>query len=170
MKKLLLPLLLVLPAFGFAQSADTVANPLKPFEFLIGGAWQTNTTYQTFEWGLGQKTVESKLYFIQGDSLALKGEITWFWHPGQEKIKGYGTGVDMGVDLFDYETKFESNGLMVNHFNTYGERGLVAPQMEVLEFIEDDQYEWTYYNYVNDEPVPAYSITFTRGTDDRTPG
>lgn len=95
--------------------------------------------------------------------LSLKGEITWFWHPG------YSTGVGMGVDLFDYETRLETHERMVNLFNSYSDRGFGSTQMEILGFVDENVYKWTYYNIVNDQPLPAYSLIFKRGDHTRTP-
>ena len=97
-------LAIIIPLFiatsAVAQDQMNSDNPLAPFEFLVGGAWTTNTTYQTFEWGLNKQAVHSKLYFIEGDSLIKSGEITWFWHPGEEKIKGYGQSINVEMNFF----------------------------------------------------------------------
>ena len=148
--------------YGQNVTADNSTNPLQYFEFLIEGFWETNTTRQTFEWGIGEKSVVSKLYFTNSDSLKLVGEITWFWHPGLNAIKGYGTSIEMEMDFFDYTTSFESPTRMVNTFSGYGGQFDGVQQLETLEFIGEDKYIWTYYNKEGLEFAAAYSITFLR--------
>lgn len=149
-------------ANSYAQEADSTANPLQNFEFLIGGTWSTDNTQQTFEWGVGQKSVVSKLYFSRGDSLQLVGEITWFWHPGLKQIKGFGTSIEMQMDFFDYTTVFEGPYKMVNTFMGYGGHIDGLPQLETLEFVDENKYLWTYFNKKGLEFHPAYSITYRR--------
>ncbi len=157
-------LLFLFPSLIFAQEAtkDSTSNPLQHFEHLIGGVWTADKTHQTFEWGVGKKSVVSKLYFIEPDSLKLVGELLWFWHPGLKKIKGYGTSIDMAMDFFDYTTNFETPYKMVNTFVGYGGQFDGVPQLEVVEFIAEDKYKWTYFNKEGNEFHPAYSITFNR--------
>lgn len=143
-------------------SQDSTSNPLQYFDHLIGGVWESDNTQQTFEWGIGQKSVVSKLYFTETDTLKLVGEITWFWHPGEKKIRGYGTSIDMAMDFFDYTTVFESPYKMLNTFMAYGGHIDGVPQLETLEFIEENKYLWTYFNREGNEFAPAYSITFLR--------
>jgi hypothetical protein len=49
------------------------SNPLQPFEYLIGGEWTTQTTVQIFEWGVGNKSVYSRLYVKNGSDTTLSG-------------------------------------------------------------------------------------------------
>ena len=151
--------------FTFSQEPDAQSNPLQPFEFLIGGSWVTQTTEQTFEWGIGQKTVKSKLYFTNSGEKVLAGEITWFWHPKEQKIKGFGHSTDLQMNFFEYNTEFTSSNVMTNEFYGYGGQFDEVAQYETLEFLSDDQYRWTYFNKVLDELKPAYSILFNRKSD-----
>ncbi len=164
MKRFLLFLFLFFSLDVTAQdaSSDSLSNPLQHFEHLIGGIWTGDKTQQTFEWGVGEKSVVSKLYFIEPDSLKLVGELIWFWHPGINEIKGYGTSIDMAMDFFDYTTTFESPYKMVNTFIGYGGQFDGVPQLEVVEFISEDKYKWTYFNKEGNEFHPSYSITFNR--------
>lgn len=137
-------------------------NPLQSFEFLIGGAWTTATTYQVFEWGIDERSVKSRLYFIEDDTLRQVGDLSWFWHPGLQEIRGYGTAVDMGIDIFDYNTSFENPKRLLNIFTSFGRKGDGTTQMEALDFIDENHYTWTYYNIIAGEASPAYSFTFER--------
>ncbi|GAB5408215.1 MAG: hypothetical protein BalsKO_05800 [Balneolaceae bacterium] len=141
---------------------DSSSNPLQNFEFLVGGIWETDNTQQTFEWGIGEKSIVSKLYFTDNDSLKLVGEITWFWHPGLKAIKGYGTSIEMEMDFFDYSTSFETPTKMLNTFTAYGGHIDGVQQLETLEFIEENKYIWTYFSKSGLEFSPSYSITFER--------
>lgn len=141
---------------------DYLENRLQPFEFLIGGAWVTPTTYQVFDWGLNRKSVTSQLYFIQEDSLKYVGDLVWFWHPESQAIRGYGTAIEMGVDMFDYNTSFENPKRMLNIFTAFGQKSTPITQMEALDFEIEDQYTWTYYNIVDGEASAAYSLKFNR--------
>jgi hypothetical protein len=157
-KILLAVFLTVLNVSLYAQNEE----PLQPFEFLVGGVWASNSTIQTYEWGVGQQTVYSKLYFVEADTARLAGEITWFWHPGEQKIKGFGHLPDGNISFFDYTTEFESPKIMVNRFYGYGGSADGVLQYEKLEFLNDREYLWTYYNEVAGELQPAYSITFIK--------
>lgn len=163
MKYLCLLLLFFSPGLK-AQSTtpDSISNPLKNFEFLVGGIWEASNTEQTFEWGIGEKSIVSKLYFTNNDSLKLVGEITWFWHPGLKVIKGFGTSIEMEMNFFDYTTSFEAPTKMINTFMAYGGHIDGYQQLETLEFIEDNKYLWTYYEKKGLEFNPSYSITFKR--------
>ena len=147
-----------------AQIDSTMSNPLEHFEFLVGGTWTSNTTQQTFEWGVGKKSIISKLYFTdtETEEPKLVGEINWFWHPGLELIKGYGTSIDMAMDFFDYTTTFETPTKMLNTFMAYGGEFNGVQQLETLEFFDTNKYKWTYFNRVMDEFRPSYSIIFER--------
>lgn len=160
MKKLIfsLALLLLVPTFTQAQES----NPLQPFEFLIGGTWSTETTVQTFEWGVGQKSVHSKLYFINAADTTLNGEITWFWHPGEQAIKGYGHLLSDQISFFDYSTEFENPRWMNNQVVGFNNQPNGVNIFESIEFIGDDEYRWTMYSRVLDELKPEISIVFNR--------
>lgn len=164
MKTTVLLFLFILTTSLSAQetNTDSLQNPLQNFEFLVGGTWESSNTLQTFEWGVGEKSVISKLYFTNDDSLKLVGEITWFYHPGLKAIKGYGTSIGMEMDFFDYTTSFENPKKMVNTFLGYGGHIDGAQQLETLEFIDTNKYLWTYFNRDGLEFSPAYSITFNR--------
>ena len=162
MKTIITGLLLLLSSSTFAQELAAPENPLQPFEFLIGGAWVTQTTYQTFEWGLNKQAVYSELFFVEGDSLVKSGEMTWFWHPGEKKIKGYAHSTNMAMNFFEYETTFENPREMRNIFYAWGGNFDGIPQYETLIFIDENEYKWTSYDRVGDKLEPGLSITFRR--------
>ncbi len=148
--------------FLASSSNAQVTNPLQPFEFLVGGEWSTPTTVQTFEWGVGNQTVHSKLYFINATDTVLTGEISWFWHHGEEKIKGFGHLLSDQISFFDYSTEFTDSNRMNNSIVGYNQQGQALNIIESIEFLDTDEYRWTMYDRVLDELKPQLSITFTR--------
>lgn len=141
-----------------SASAD---NPLAPFERLIGGQWQLDDSYQTFEWGVGQKMLHTKSYFVQDGQPALVSEGSWFWHPGHEAIKGHHAAVAMGIDLFTYTTHFEGER-MVNTLKTYAEDGSATKYLEIWEFTGPNSYEWSLYPEAGESEEKVMGGTFTR--------
>ncbi len=160
MSKLVFAFLIVISSQLTLKAQD--ANPLQPFEYLIGGNWNTETTMQTFEWGVGEKSVHSELYFIAEGDTSLAGEITWFWHPGKQKIKGYGHLLSNQLIFFDYSTEFTEPRKMTNVILGYNHQIDEVPIYESLEFIDTNQYRWTMYEKVLDELKPQISIVFKR--------
>jgi hypothetical protein len=124
------------PAQEAAQSSDALA----PFERLVGGEWHMDDSYQVFEWGVGKRSVTGKSYFVVEGKDVLVSEGSWFWHPGEQEIKGYFTAVNMPVDFFDYTTRFE-DGDMINDLVGYGEMG--GDYHERWEFTDDRHFKWT---------------------------
>ncbi len=128
-------------ASGLAAQAPT--GNLLGFESLIGGQWWLgDDSYQEFEWAVGQQMVKSRAYFVLDETPTLVSEGVWFWHPGEEAVRGYHVAVEMPVHFFDYTTRFEGNTL-VSDLVSYGEMG--ATYRETFEFTGPDTYVWTLY-------------------------
>lgn len=135
---------LLLPLHAYSQAADSqrsAPNPLEPFGKLVGGQWQLDGSYQEFEWGLGRRSVKARSYFVVEGEPRLVSEGIWFWHPGEEQIKGVFTAIDMPVVFFDYTTRFESN-TMINDLRAYGVNGTETRYLETWDFIDDEHYVW----------------------------
>jgi hypothetical protein len=130
-------LLLFLTASVYAQSAE----PLNPFEQFIG-EWKLNNSLQVFEWGPGKTSVIGKSYRISETSRTLVSEGMWFWHPGEQQIKGYVTATNMPVSFFDYTTTFE-NGRMISDLSAYDKKGNKSSYKELMELTSDSTYKWT---------------------------
>ncbi|MBT8395904.1 MAG: hypothetical protein HKO65_12845 [Gemmatimonadetes bacterium] len=150
MKKILaggilgLGVMLTAMSAGFSQEPQTdhpQANPLAPFERLIGGEWHLDGSYLELEWGVGRTSVRSRSYFVGEGSPRLVSEGIWFWHPGEEEIRGVFTAVDMPAVLFDYTTTFDGDR-MVNDLRTYDAAGSETVYVETWELIDDSHYEW----------------------------
>jgi hypothetical protein len=119
-------------------------NPLAPFARLVGGTWQMEDSYHTFEWGVGGKMVNTRSYFTVEGKRVLVSEGSWFWHPGRQEIKGHMAAIEMGIDLFSYTTRFEGNK-MVSDLTSYGPDGQASHYQEEFTFTGENTYEWVLY-------------------------
>ena len=117
------------------------AEPLAPFERLIGGKWKFDDSYTEYEWGVGKQSVKARSYFLVEGDLKLVSEGSWFWHPGEGQIKGVFTAVGMPVALFDYTTRFEGER-MVNDLAAYSASGEKTMYVETWEFTDETHYNW----------------------------
>lgn len=116
-------------------------NPLAPFDRLVGGRWVADDgTYSVYSWGLGHQSIKVEMYFVIEGNDVLVSEGLWFWHPGEKKIRGYHTAVEMPVNFFDYVTEWEGD-TMVNRLVSYGEMG--GDYLETWAFSDADTYVWT---------------------------
>ncbi len=125
-----------------APTSPAVLSPLAPFESLIGGQWHLDGSYQELEWGLDGMSVKSKSYVMVGGESQLVSEGLWFWHPGEQQIKGIFTAVDMPVVFFDYTTRFEDEK-MVSDLVTYDAAGARSEFVEVWDLVDERHYVWT---------------------------
>lgn len=133
---------LSLVSVAIAGGGETsAANPLFGFERLIGGKWHLEDSFQEFEWGVGQRSVRGRSYFIVNDEPRLVSEGLWYWHPGKNSIKGVFTARDMPVGLFDYTTEFEENR-MINELVTYTASGEETLYVETWDFTDESHFTW----------------------------
>jgi hypothetical protein len=114
---------------------------LAAFARLIGGRWTLDSTYHVFEWGVGKRSVRSSSYLAGDDGDQLVSEGIWFWHPGEQAIKGFATAVDMGIDVFEYTSHLEGD-VLVHELEIYGPVAGENPLRETWTFTDDDHYEW----------------------------
>ncbi len=118
------------------------SEPLAPFERFIGGAWHLDGSYQVFEWGLDRRVVHARSYAeIEGDT-TLVSEGMWYWHPGEERIRGTVTAIRMPVSFFEYETRFDGD-TTIHRLRSYGEMGGDYVEHWTLE--GEDHYRWTLF-------------------------
>ncbi len=138
MKTTLICAITLLSVNAFAQ------NPLQPFESIIGGQWWLGEdSYQTFEWGVGNLSVRAEAYFMI-DGQAIKGsEGKWFYHPGEQKIKGFFNAQNMPITFFDYTTVFDEQGNLINTFVGYGPMGNGLTFQESWIFTSTNSFTWT---------------------------
>lgn len=136
-------------------------NPLAPFARLVGGKWVMGDLFHVFEWGVGKLSMKANSYFVQAGEAALAGDGGWFWHPGDKAIRGWQFAVGMGIDLFDYTTRWEGDK-MVNDLTTYDAAGNASEYLEEWDFTDADTYEWTLYAKTPDGAQKAMGGTFKR--------
>ena len=136
-------------------------NPLAAFTPFIGGKWFLEGTYQTLAWGVGHKSVIARNYFPSEEGSELVSEGFWFWHPGEEQIRGYFTAIKMPVAVFEYVTHFEENK-MVSDLKSYTPEGVGEQYIEEWELTSVDSYEWRLLAPTPDGVHQAMNGTFTR--------
>lgn len=145
-----------------AQSAE--ADHLAPFERLIGGEWHLEGSYQSFSWGVGKRSVISENYFLVDGKRKKVAEGTWFWHPGEQKIRGYFTAINMPVVLFDYSTAFEGE-VMRSELKSYSAEGREEIYLETWEFTGENSFEWSLYSRKDGAESKVMGGTYTRASD-----
>lgn len=131
------------------HETETQPHPLAGFERLMGGRWQLDNSYQTFEWGVGEMSVVSRS-FVQtqsGDKLVSEG--VWYVHPGDQVIRGVFTAIDMGIQLFEYETRFEGDEI-ISKLVTWDDNQQRGEWEERWTFTDKRHYIWELYELVDD--------------------
>ena len=135
----------LLPPPARSQDAEVeppaAADPLAPFEPLIGGRWHLEGSYQELEWGVGRRSVRARSYFVVEGEPKLVSEGFWYWHPGEEQIRGIFTAIDMPVTVFDYTTRFE-DGKMVSDLRAWAATGEESVYVETWELTDDAHFLW----------------------------
>jgi len=129
----------VFPNTAAAAGEDT--NPLKHFEWMIGGEWSNGSTVQEFEWGLNQKSVKAKSYTVNEKKRTLVSEGVWFWHPGKKVIKGYFSAVGMPFSFVDSEAEFDGQRL-IHKLETYSDGEKPQIYVEVMEPVSEGVFSW----------------------------
>lgn len=130
---------------GQTNDSNHAENPLLGFEQLMGGEWHQDGGYQTFRWGVGKKSVIAENYFVLNGEPQKVSEGIWFWHPGEQQIKGYFTAINMPVEFFDYTTRFTETGFE-SDLKTYDSSGHSTRYLEKWEFESQDIIKWTLYS------------------------
>lgn len=143
------------------QETDNPPNPLAGFERLIGGRWQLDNSYQTFEWGVGELSVVSRSYVqtLSGDKLVSEG--LWFYRPGDQAIHGVFTSMDMGIQLFEYETRFEGEEI-VSKLITWDENQQRGEWEERWKFTDEKHFIWELFELADDKRRNVMRGVFVR--------
>jgi hypothetical protein len=157
MRNQLLLLVLLVPSLCIAE----LAGPLSPFSKLIGGKWESEGTYQTFHWGVGQASVIARSFFIVEGKAMPVSEGSWYWHPGEQRIRGHFTAINMPVSLFDYTTTFVED-TMRNDIRAYDKAGNETRYEEVWAFTSDHEYVWSLYRVADTGKELEMSATYRR--------
>ena len=137
------------------------ANPLAPLARLIGGEWHQEGNYQVVEWGVGQKSVASRHYFLVNGEPQLVSEGFWFWHPGEQAIKGTFVAIEMPVEVFEYTTTFEGDK-MISELKAYNPEGVEENYVEEWVFTGEDQYTFSLYADTPAGRQQAMEMSFVR--------
>ena len=163
----LLLLATVLPV-GTAHAQDTAQQPVAMLDEqsalatlgrLVGGEWHLDDGYHVFEWGVGDLSVKSRSYVVSDDGPRLVSEGVWFWHPGEDALRGYHTAIGMPVYFFEYTTEVEGETL-VHSLTSYGEMG--GEYRETWELTDDDHYTWTLYRTTPDGETRMFGGVYER--------
>ncbi len=141
---LLTTLLFITIAEVQAQINSPISNPLDGFAPFIGGEWHLDGTLQVFEWGIGNKSVRSRSYFVINGERKLVSEGYWFWHPGEKVIKGFFTAINMPVNFFEYTSEF-SEGTLVSQLVSYDNAGNPTTYKETMNPTSGPEYVWKLY-------------------------
>jgi len=148
----------LLNGHGLALADDV---PLAPFERLVGGEWHLEDSYQSFEWGVGRRSVRARSYLLVDGTAQLVSEGFWYWHPGEQRIRGVFTAIEMPVTLFDYVTRFDGD-TMVSELAAYDAAGDSDRYIETWRFSGERAFEWALRAEPGGEPLMS-------GTYQRTP-
>jgi hypothetical protein len=144
-----------------ANADDDQDNPLNGFERLIGGRWQLDNSYQTFEWGVGRQSVVSRSFTqtLSGDKLVSEG--LWFYHPGDQVIHGIFTAIEMGTRLFEYQTRFEGDAI-VSKLVTWDNEQQRGEWEERWTFTDEKHYIWELFDVTGDQRKNVMRGVFVR--------
>lgn len=133
------------------QCDPPAAAPLQPFEFLVGGTWELEGSYQVFEWSLDKTLLKSRSWYLRDGEPVVTSEGFWFWHPSEQTIRGTFIARGMPVVLFDYTTCF-SGPTMYNQLRGVAADGKLSEYRETWEFLDREHYLWKLYQG-SDKPV-----------------
>lgn len=155
-----LALSLLLPCLDAATASEEApANPLAPFERLVGGEWHFGNQYQVYEWGLGQRSIHARGYQVVDGEAKLVSDGLILYHPGEQSLVGYIVAEGMGIDVFDYHMTFEGDR-MVGTLKTFGQ--LTGEFEEIWEFTDESHYEWSLFQATLEGKVEMMKGTFER--------
>jgi hypothetical protein len=135
---------LLMPAHARAEAPaaePAPPNPLAPFERFMGAPWHLEGSYLELEWGVGRRSVRSRSHFVVEGQPRLVSEGSWFWHPGEQAIKGVFTAIDMPVVFFDYTVRFEADR-MVSDLEAYDAEGNRTSYVETWELTDETHFRW----------------------------
>lgn len=136
-------------------------NPLEPFDRLVGGEWHLEGSYHVFRWGFDKRSVSALTYRLTDGEPELVGDGGWFWHPGEKTIRGFLFAEGMGIDVFEYASRWEGDAF-ISDLVTYGSEGSEGHYEERWEFSGPDTYNWSLWARTDAGLEKAMSGTFQR--------
>lgn len=149
------------PVFASDTRTESAEDPLAGFAPFIGGQWHLDGSYTELEWGVGRRAVNARNYFVVEGQAKLVSQGFWYWHPGEQQIKGVFTAIDMPVVLFLYTTRFEGNA-MIGDLRAYAPSGKETRFVETWKLEGDSQFAWTLTSEMPDGQEQTMSGTYNR--------
>lgn len=150
-------LIFLFPAIeAHAQTEDQ--NPLEGFEILVNGKWYSENNVQTYEWGVGKKSVIAKV-FTSADRQEIITETTWVWHPGRKKIVGFGITKSSDLEFIEHEASFKNDTLKSVVWSYPKGIKEVSPIFELLVVYGVDKYTLTSFTEPDKDSIPISSTT-----------
>lgn len=116
---------------------------LEKFSWLIGGKWYFEDTWQTFNWGLAKMSVRLESFTLINGEAHLLAEGWWYWHPGEQNVKGFFTAIDQDVTFFDCRTEFEGDKI-ISHIQSFTENSKKQNYVEFIEPAGKNKYIWKF--------------------------
>jgi hypothetical protein len=163
MKKIALTALAIMATTGgqsFASGNDA-ALPLEPFARLVGGRWRLGESVQEYAWDMGRRQVTGRAYVSSAEGERLVSVGAWYYHPGKEKLVGYFVAREMGIELFEYTTRFEGD-VMINEVIGWSAAGQASRYEEHWRFTGPDSYVWELYETGDDGQKKVMEGVFER--------
>lgn len=134
--------LTVTSSIVLAQDSVEKSNPLTNFAPIIG-SWTFGETIQKFTWGPGEKSVNVSQQAVKDNDTSIVTTGLFFYHPGDNSVKGYFSAVNMGIDLFEYTSVTFSGDTIFADLTTYGDYG--GEFKETWVATDADHWTWTLY-------------------------
>ena len=134
-------LMLACALLATTAAAEPADNPLASFAGFVGGRWYLEDSYMELEWGVGQRSVSARSYFTVNGESKLVSEGFWYWHPGERRIRGTFTAIDMPVVLFLYMARFEGD-TMIGDLVAYGPNGKETKFVETWKLEDEARFTW----------------------------
>ena len=141
--------------------AEATDDPLAGFAPFIGGQWHMEGSYTELEWGVGRRAVNARSYFVVDGQAKLVSEGFWYWHPGEQQIKGVFTAIDMPVELFLYTIRFDGD-TMIGDLMAYGSNGKETPFVEKWKLEDGTTFLWTLTSETPDGQEQSMRGTYKR--------
>lgn len=167
MRRLFLAALLMaaLPASAADTTADGEARAaLAGFAPWIGGEWEMQGSIQTFEWGLDRRSVIGRSWWEVAGERTLVSEGVWFWHPGEKRVRGYFTALQMPVDFLEY-TLLITDGRITCDVLGWTAQGEREEYRETWEMEGEHACAWAQFQRHGDHYEKTMSGTFRRSAE-----
>jgi hypothetical protein len=133
------------------------ADPLKPFDRFVGGAWESEGDFKVhvaYEWGINKKLLKIKSYLIGQSGPNFMYESAVYWHPGKKQVVFQSIGTSGG--LFEGVMSAKENVYTSDFTSFEGDKSTEFRQ--TLEFQDDDHVLWTVLRKTGDQWVKLHEV------------